>query len=59
MQRTSILLGVIGRGRGCVIKALLLDAETSYAPLLPVLGGTPITASLGGGHDLLLATPTD
>jgi hypothetical protein len=31
----------------------------SYAALLPILGGTPITASHGGGRDLLLTEPTD
>lgn len=71
MNNTSILLGVIGRGRGLVIKTLLVKAQTareqicvdraatSHALLLPILGGTPITATLSGGRDLLLATPTD
>lgn len=71
MNSIDIPIGIVGRGRGSSIKTLVVEAEatrepiyldpaaTSYAALLPILGGTPITASLGGGRDLLLTEPTD
>lgn len=67
----DIPIGIVGRGRGSFVKALAVEAETtrepiyldpaatSHAAFLPILGGTPITASLGGGRDLLPTEPTD
>lgn len=67
-------LGVVGSGRGSFLKSfaiktgdlerepIVFDPTTqSYSDLLPFLGGTPITASLGCGRDLLTTTtdPTD
>lgn len=70
MATTGILTGDVGRGRGVFLKTFMVDAEislepifvdpaASYISLLPILGGTPITASLGGGRDLQLTEPTD